>query len=168
MEQAVVDGTRLGSSFPLALFDLDGTEGIHEIVVMLVALVDPGSRHGRELDGAIGLLDVDEPGPLEEVALGKVGGNGDRAVAVGAPASARVESGSGMDGEKGGAPAGTEDVSGCSQHGELGPQSTQHVGVDDDIEAAGSKRQPTGRGGHHARAGGERFASGAVGSHPQP
>ena len=51
---------------------------------------------------------------------------------------------------------------------ELGPQSTQHVGVDDDIEAAGSKRQPTGGGGHHARPGGESFAGGAVGGHAQP
>jgi hypothetical protein len=63
--------------------------------------------------------------------------DGHGAVAVGAAPSVGAESRCGMDGEERSASAGTEEESGCSQHGELGPQSTEDIGVDDGVEGAG-------------------------------
>jgi hypothetical protein len=74
-KEAVVDGAQLYPAVALALFELGGTQGGDEIVVMLVAVFDPRSRRRRELGRAIDLLDVDEPGALEEVALGEVRSN---------------------------------------------------------------------------------------------
>jgi hypothetical protein len=106
------------------------------MVVVVVALFDPRARDRGELGSAIGLLDVDEPGTLEQVAVGSVGGDGDGAIAVGAASLAGRESACGVDREEGGTPVRAEEVSGCSQHGELCPQSTQHVGVHYRVEAA--------------------------------
>jgi hypothetical protein len=46
-----------------------------------------------------------------------------------------------VDGEERGAPSWTEKLSGCSQHGELGSQSTQDVGMDHGVERGWPKRQ---------------------------
>jgi hypothetical protein len=46
-----------------------------------------------------------------------------------------------VDGEEGGAPARTEKLSGCSQHGELGSQSTQDVRMDHGVDRAWPKWQ---------------------------
>ena len=69
------------------------------------------------------------------------------------------------DGEEAEAAAGPQKPFAGSQHGELGAQSTQHVGVDDGVEAAGSEGESAGRGGHDAYAGSEPFGRGAVGGH---
>jgi hypothetical protein len=105
----------------LASFVFRDAEKVHEVVAMLFALFDPGSRDGRELGGAIDLVDVDEPGIVEQVAVGSVGGDGDGAIAVGAPPPAGAQAGCGVDGEERRAPSGTEEDSRRSQHGELGP-----------------------------------------------
>jgi hypothetical protein len=63
-----------------------------------------------------------------------VGGDGHRPVAMSATAKARAESRRGMDGEERRASIAAEKASGCSQHGELCSQSTQHIGVDHGIE----------------------------------
>jgi hypothetical protein len=103
----------------LASFVLRHTEKVHEVVAMLFALFDPGSRDRRELCGAIDLFDVDEPGIVEQVAVGSVGGDADGAIAVGAPALGWAQAGCGVDGEERRAPSGTEEDSRRSQHGEL-------------------------------------------------
>jgi hypothetical protein len=72
------------------------------------------------------------------------------------------------DGVEPDAPSGPQQPPTGSQHGELGAQSTQHVGVDGGVEAAGAKRQPTGGGRHHGCPSGEPFFGGAVGGHAQP
>ena len=86
---------------------------------MLFALFDPGSRDGRELGSAIDLVDVDEAGIVEQVAVGPVGGDGDGPLAMGAPPPAGAQAGRGVNGEERRAPSGTEEDSRRSQHGEL-------------------------------------------------
>lgn len=131
---------QLGAAFGLSLLVLGDTTQGHELVVMLVVLLDPGPGRGRESGGVVGLFDVDEPGSLQEFALGSVGGDGDRPVAVGATPQLGTESGCRVDGEEGGASAGTKELAGGSQHGELGSQSTQHVGVHDSVEHLRAER----------------------------
>jgi hypothetical protein len=63
------------------------------------------------------------------------------------------------------AAAGSQEAFAGPQDEEFGPRSTQHVCVDDGIEAVGSKPQCGGRGGDHAGSGGEAFAGGAAGGH---
>jgi hypothetical protein len=84
-EEAIVDGAQLGAPFVLPLCELVGAEQVGERVMMMVALVHPRFSDRRELLGAVGLLDVDEPGPLEERKVGEVAGDGDRAVSVSPP-----------------------------------------------------------------------------------
>ena len=55
------DSMQLGA-VGLTLSVLGDTEQSDKIVLVLVVLLDPGSGHDRELGGAVGLLDVDEPG----------------------------------------------------------------------------------------------------------
>ena len=131
----------MDASFALALFVVRETDEIDEMVVVVFVTFDPRARDGRELDRAIGLIDVDEPGPFEQLSVRKMGGDRDGAITVGAAPPAGAQSGRGMDGEEGGAPAAIEQESGCSQHGELGPESTQHIGVHDGIETAGPEGQ---------------------------
>lgn len=85
-EEAVVDGAQLDAPFVLALFQFVAAEQIGEGVMVAVALVDPRFSDRGELLGAVGLLDGDEPRPLEELTVGEVAGDGDRAVAVSPPA----------------------------------------------------------------------------------
>ena len=80
-----MDGVQLSAPFVLSLFELLGTEQFGEGIAMLVALLDPCLGHLGELGGAVGLFDPGEAGPLEELPVGKVGGDGDRAVAVSPP-----------------------------------------------------------------------------------
>jgi hypothetical protein len=75
-----VDGAQLDASFVLSLFELVGAEQFGEGAVMSIALVDPRFSDRGELLGAVGLIDVDEPGPREELTVGQVGGDGDWAV----------------------------------------------------------------------------------------
>ena len=143
-QETVSHRLQLDAPFGLAPVELLGAEQLGEGVPLVLALVDPGLGHRHELSGAVGLLDVDETGPLEELPTREMGGDGDRAVAMSASAKARAESGCGVDGEERRAPAGAEKASGCSQHGELGSQSTQHIGVHHRIERARPERQGTG------------------------
>ena len=94
--------------------------------------------------------------------------DGDGAVAVGAATSAGAQSRRGVDGEERSTSAGTEQESGCSQHGELGPQSTQDIGVDDGVEGAGPEGQgPSGRR-HCSHSTGDVFGTGAEHRQPEP
>jgi hypothetical protein len=120
-EQTVVDGAQLDAAFRLALPELGGVEQRGERVVVALELLDPRSGHGGELCAAVGLVDVDEAGSLEELTLAQVGGDGHGTVAMRAAALPGIEPGRRMDREVGDAPARPEELSGRSQHGELGP-----------------------------------------------
>jgi hypothetical protein len=98
----------LDASFALALLVVRETDEIDEMVVVVFVTFDPGARDGRELGGAIDLIDVDEPGPFEQLSVGQMGGDRDRAIVVGAAPPAGAQSSRGMDGEEGGAPTGIE------------------------------------------------------------
>jgi hypothetical protein len=139
-EEAVMDGVQLDAPFVLSLFQLVGAEQFGEGVLMSIALVDPRFSDRGELLGAVGVIDVDEPGPLEELPVGEVGGDGDRTVPMRPAAQAGCESGRGIDREERGTSTGAEEMTGCSQHGELRPQSTQHIGVHHGIEGGRPQR----------------------------
>jgi hypothetical protein len=124
----------LDAPFGLPLVERVGALELGEGVAIGLAMVDPRLGHRHELRRAIGLLDVDEPGPLEEFPTREVGGDGDRPVAMSATAIPRAESRCRMDREERRAAARAEKASGCSQHGELRSQSTQHIGVHHSIE----------------------------------
>jgi hypothetical protein len=133
-QESVANRPELDAPFRLALLERGGALELGEGVAMVVAVVEPGLGHRLELSGAVGLIDVDEPGPLEELPTRQVRGDGDRPVAMSAAAKVRWEARRGVDGEECRASAGTEEAAGRSQHGELRSQSTQHIGVHHGVE----------------------------------
>jgi hypothetical protein len=118
----------------LALVEVGDALQADEMLTMAVTLFEPGSGSLRELGRDVDLIDIDEPRIPEQVTVRTVGGDSDRAVAVRAAPLAGVKSGRGVDGEERGAPARTKDVSGCSQHGELGAEASEDIAVDDRVE----------------------------------
>jgi hypothetical protein len=139
-QQAVLHRAQLDAPVVLALIDGGRAVERDEGVVMVVPLLDPRQRHRGELSGAVGLPDAHEPGSLEQLTIRHMAGDGDRPIAVGTTTLAGTQPGGGVDGEERSASPWSEEASGCSQHGELGPQSTQHVGVDHGVERAGMER----------------------------
>jgi hypothetical protein len=87
----------LCAAIALALFVRCNTETIHQMVAVVIPKFDPGSCDGRELSGAIDVLDVGEPGPLEQLVMGSVSGDGHRTIPVGAAPPARTQSRCGVD-----------------------------------------------------------------------
>jgi hypothetical protein len=136
-----VEGAELDLAFVLALFERFRTEQLGEGVVVAVALLDPRSGHGREVRRAVGLSDFDEAGPLEQLDVRQMGRDADGSVSMSPPTLACRESWRRMNGDERRPPAWAEEASGCSQHGELGPQSTQHIGVHDGVERRRLERQ---------------------------
>ena len=57
----------------LALFVVRETDEIDEMVVVVFVAFDPGACDGRELGRAVDLIDVDEPGPFEQLVGGEDG-----------------------------------------------------------------------------------------------
>jgi len=136
-----VDGAELNPAFALALLEHFRAEQLGELVVVAVALLDPRFGDGRELVRAVGFVDVDEAGPLEELDVREVGRHADGAVSMSPPTLAWRQPRGRMNRDVRRSPAGAEEMSGRSQHGELGPQSTQHVGVHHGVERRRLERQ---------------------------
>jgi hypothetical protein len=122
-------------------------------------------RRWRRRPGDVELGNGVEPGGVEQPLVVAAHGHRPGPGGPGPPASRRRQPRRFNDGEEAAASAGPQKPFAGSQHGELGAQSTQHVGVDDGVEAAGSEGESAGRGGHDAYAGGEPFGRGAVGGH---
>jgi hypothetical protein len=98
----------LCTAIALASFVLRGAKKVDEMIAVVIPKVDPGCRDESELSRAIGLLDVDETGTLEQLAMVSVGGDGDRAIPVGAAPLGGTQSRCGVDREETRAPSGTE------------------------------------------------------------
>ncbi len=153
--------------FGLALLNHLLAEQRHKVKVVGVPLVDPGAGGGSEFRGVIGLGDLAEPGRLQQLPVRAGGRHGDRAVAGRPAALGGGEPGGWVDGEERCAPAGAENPPACSQHGELGAQSTQHVGVHDRVKGGSGKRRAAGAGPYRGGAGSQRLALGAGRGGPQ-
>jgi hypothetical protein len=164
-QQPGLNGGQHAAPVGLSLRERAGWFQPGQLLSMRLGLGQPGGRSGGEGRGDVELEDVNEPGGAEQPIVVAAHGHRPGPSSPGPAASRRQQPRRFNDGVEADATTGPQESSAGSQHGELGPQSTQHVGVDDGVEAVGPERQPAGRGGDHVRTGGESFAGGAVGGH---
>jgi hypothetical protein len=160
-----VDGGQHAAPVGLSLLESPGRFQPGERLSVGFGLGQPGGGGGGEGRGDVELGNGVEPGGVEQPLVVAAHGHRPGPGGPGPPASRRRQPRRFNDGEEAAASAGPQKPFAGSQHGELGAQSTQHVGVDDGVEAAGSEGESAGRGGHDAYAGGEPFGRGAVGGH---
>ena len=140
MQQPGVDGGQHAAPVGLSLREGAGWFEPGELPSMRLGLGQPGGGGSGEGRGDIELGDVIEPGGTEQSLVVAAHGHRPGSGGPGPAASRQRQPRRFMDGVEAEASAGSQEPSAGSQHGELGPQSTQHIGMDDHIEAAGSKR----------------------------
>jgi hypothetical protein len=167
-QDTVLDRAQLCPPFGLPLVYRPLAQQRHEVLAVGFPLVDPGPGHSRELDSAVSLGHLLEPGRVEQLPVRAGGRHRDRAVARCPAPLSTAESCGRVDGEKRRPPSGAEYPPACPQHGELGAQSTQHVGVHDCIKGGRRKGQRAGTARHRCGAGREVLALGAGRRGQQP
>ena len=157
------DGLNLRPVFRLFLLELGVPFGLAQPRHMSLTRLQPGPRDAQELRCDVGLGGLDEPGATQQLLLLPLGGGDSEGPN---PAGTQVIRGGEARGDEDGAkaepPASLQHPPGFSQHGELGPNSSENVGVNDGVEGVCLEGESGAPGQDEGRAGLEAISTGAL------